>query len=150
MAPDRGAAVVGGLDRDLDVVPAGALGDASGNTLGCRIGRAKLAGASPVTECANAGPSGGDTTAGGTAGACGDVCDALCTVGSSVCPAQTNECAAMLCPSYAASASYSTALTAGNTVGCRLFYLTKAVESTAAAGMYCTEVGAGSDLCVSN
>ncbi len=129
-------------------MPAGALSDTSGNTLGCRIGRLQLAGTSPATECANAGPSGGDTTAGGTPGVCGDICDSFCGVGTMVCPDQTNECATSLCPSYATSATYSTALTSTNTVGCRLYYLTIAAENATAAGNHCIDIGPASDPCV--
>lgn len=129
--------------------PQGTLGDANGNTLGCRINRALGAGANPTGECANAGPSGGDTTPGGGAGACGDVCESFCGAGTAVCPGQTSECALMLCPTYSASpAPYSTAQISGNHIGCRLHYLTLATENAAAATVNCPNIGIASPTCM--
>lgn len=125
-------------------LPRGALTDTSGNTLGCRIQRAVASGASPAAECANAGPSGGDRAPSGDAGTCGDICEAFCGVGTEVCPGATSECTQMLCPAYAAApSSYSTALTTGSNVGCRLYHLTLAAEDAGA----CANVGAGSPAC---
>jgi hypothetical protein len=129
-------------------LPVGALSDTSGNTLGCRVGHAVSSLASPADECAKAGPSGGDTTPGGSPGACGDICDSFCAVGTVVCPGETSECAAMLCTSYnPAPASYSTALTSGNDIGCRLYQLTLASEDADAGATRCADIGAGSTVC---
>ncbi len=62
-----------------NALPAGEEEEPIGNTVQCRLGRARAAASSPEEECAAAGPSGGD-------GACGSSCDAWCHLLESECP----------------------------------------------------------------
>ncbi len=62
-----------------NALPPGEEKEPIGNTVHCRLDRAKAAASSASEECASAGPSGGD-------GACGTSCEAWCHLLESECP----------------------------------------------------------------
>jgi hypothetical protein len=100
--------------------PVGAAADTSGNTLGCRIYHAGNAMADPTTHCIHAGPSGG--------GVCGMPCEGFCSLVTAECPTQyptANTCATD-CAAYAATPPYSSNVTSGNNLSCRIYHATAA------------------------
>ena len=94
-----------------------AVGDTSGNTIGCRLYHAGAAAADPVLHCPHAGPTGGDV--------CGSLCDNYCQLmarncmgASAVYDAATcmTDCAMIPTNGHANDQS-------GNTIQCRIFQL---------------------------
>lgn len=133
--------------------PKGALADMMGNTLGCRIYHAGAAAGSATnatTHCPHAGPTGGDKNPMGTTGVCGEPCDAFCGTAAVVCPnafASAQACQTA-CRGFAAdTAAYSTADTAKNDMGCRVYHLSAASGSAAAATTHCPHIVAASAVC---
>jgi hypothetical protein len=109
------------------VLEPGAPGDASGNTVECRLGRAELAGSTgePSNYCFSAGPGG--------AGVCGSNCEGFCRIMTATCSELgTNaECleTCSLVPDRSLppeSEPYNTASQAGNSLQCRLFHVSAA------------------------
>lgn len=96
----------------------GKAGDTTGNTIGCRLTHALSAVASPVTECAIAGPSGG--------GVCGGWCEVYCDLAAGSCPVLfTSQAAcASACAGYPATGASGDV--EGDTVQCRVHHLTLA------------------------
>ncbi len=134
--------------------PPGTLADTSGDTLGCRIYHGGApAMADPVMHCPHAGITGGDKDPMGTAGTCGEPCDAFCEVALMVCAGQPNayaDSASCLteCLGFPAdAASFSTADTANDDMGCRMYHLTAAAESTADAVVHCAHIHEASPVC---
>jgi hypothetical protein len=121
--------------------PVGTGADTSGDTLGCRIHFALLAGASAeaaATYCTKAGP-GGD-------GACGTNCDGYCDIVMAYCTAANNaqiyddRAACMTdCAAHGTDATYTTGdpgrTDMGNEVACQLYH---AVMGSQAPGEHCT------------
>lgn len=136
--------------------PVGALADTSGDTLGCRIYHAGAAGkvaANQLIHCPHAGITGGDKDPMGTAGTCGEPCDAFCAVALVVCAGQpleyadTSACMTECKTFKADTASYSTADAANNDMGCRMYHLTAASAGAAAAMTHCAHIHAVSPVC---
>jgi hypothetical protein len=139
-------------------LPPGTLADTSGDTLGCRIyhggGPAK---ADPVTHCPHAGPSGGDESPTGTAGTCGEPCDAFCDAALVVCtgenaqfpdkPTCMTACQGFK-PDTVAYSSTDTTLQTANDMGCRIYHLTAASAGGAAAVTHCPHIVVNSPVCV--
>ncbi len=134
--------------------PVGTVADKSGNTLGCRLyhGGAPSKGM-PVMHCPHAGPNGGDKDPNGTAGTCGEPCDAFCAIAQSVCTggnqqfASTNDCLTA-CKSFKVDvASYSTADTVTNDLGCRTYHLSVAATDAMSAKTHCPHIIAASTVC---
>lgn len=99
-------------------LPVGALGDMTGNTLGCRVYHTDFARQDPMTHCEHAGPAGGTM--------CGTTCEGFCSVAPIVCPTQwqANNCAQQ-CGGLATVPPYSIN-SVGDTIECRLYHLTNA------------------------
>jgi hypothetical protein len=134
--------------------PPGTLADTSGDTLGCRIYHAGApAKADPITHCPHAGITGGDKDPNGTSGTCGEACDSFCNVALVVCAGQpleyaTKDACMTECKTFAVdTASYSTADSAKNDMGCRMYHLTAAAESASAAVTHCAHIHAVSPVC---
>jgi hypothetical protein len=137
-------------------IPPGTVNDTSGDTLGCRAHYAALAQSSPATACASAGPTGGGDIVGGggVVGACGDACEAFCTIAQSVCDNTNKQFADMptclgACPSYTPTQSppFNTADTTTNDYGCRMNHLTMAAANATNAVTYCPHIVPGSSTC---
>ena len=133
--------------------PVGTAADSSGYTLGCRTTHANLAQANPTVHCPHAGPTGGDMNPNGTAGVCGEPCDAFCDTAQVVCTAANAQWASKsacvtACKAFAAdNASFSTADTSRNDVGCRTNHLEFATASSAAATTHCPHLATVSAVC---
>lgn len=106
--------------------PAGKDGDASGNSLACRVTHAQKSTMSPATECVYAGPSGG--------GGCGDEVESFCSLATAICHAEyptAEGCKTVAVgiqsgPLYAFDAP---GISSGNTLSCRLFYVANAAQN---------------------
>jgi len=99
----------------------GSVGDASGNTVQCRMYHAVVAEQDGPLHCPHAGPSGGDV--------CGTWCDVYCDASASTCPgeyADDSECQSA-CAGFDDSGSPGDI--AGDTVQCRIHHLGLAQES---------------------
>lgn len=132
----------------------GALGDTSGNTLGCRIYHGGAAKADPATHCGHAGPTGGDKDVADTnGGPCGEGCDAFCDLAVKACAGQAgayaDKPACMTdCKSFKADAAdYSTADTSKNDFGCRMYHLTVAAKDATSAATHCAHIQSASPVC---
>jgi len=134
----------------------GASSDMMGDTLGCRIyhaGAAGMSAAAATTHCPHAGPTGGDKDPKGTAGVCGEPCTSFCSIAAQVCTgankqfADTTACTTA-CKMFAAdTASYSTADTSKNDMGCRFYHLSAASKNAAAAMTHCPHIVVASAVC---
>jgi hypothetical protein len=128
-------------------------GDTSGNTLGCRTYHAAAAaGAGAATHCTHAGPTGGDLDD-GAGGTCGDGCVSFCQIAMVACTGANaqylgsngatpfDECYAD-CSGFAVlkTPPYSTADTATDDFGCRMYHLTVAAEGATQAGTHCKHI----------
>ena len=100
-------------------LPAGEVGDASGNTIGCRMKRAEAAQGvgSSAENCPLAGPSGGDS--------CGSWCENYCHLESVNCTGTHDLVDDAMCLSECASypSTGSPGDASGNTVQCRIYHL---------------------------
>lgn len=120
----------------------GAVGQMSGNTLGCRLYHAGNAAGNPGLHCRHAGP-GGD-------GTCGSNCEGFCTIVQGSCstqnpPPYANLGACMTaCAGYNQTPIYSAAETSGNTFACRLYHATAAAN---APGTHCSHTAMTSSQC---
>jgi hypothetical protein len=133
--------------------PPGTPGNTSGDSLACR---ATHTGSATPSECANAGPTGGDTRAVDGGGTCGDGCAAFCDLAQTVCTgtnaqfADKATCLSSLgCGFFAplANPPYSMADTSKNDFGCRMYYLTLAAADSASAVTNCKKIVPGSTVC---
>jgi hypothetical protein len=119
----------------------GALGQNSGNTLGCRLTHAMLAMTDPTVHCVHAGPSGG--------GVCGQPCEGFCTLDLGVCLggnavyADATACASS-CAGFNPSPAYSANVTGGNSLSCRIYHATAA---SVAPNVHCPHTGVTSVTC---
>jgi hypothetical protein len=97
--------------------PAGATGDQSGNTIGCRLYHAGAAAADPVTHCPHAGPTGGDV--------CGTWCDNYCQLMAKNCTGANAVYTAAMCMSKCAMIPTSGNVndTTGDSIQCRIYHL---------------------------
>jgi hypothetical protein len=99
--------------------PVGKAGDAAGNTLGCRLTHATLAGSDPKTHCPHAGP-GGD-------GTCGTACDGYCQLVKMYCTGDAGiyssdaACHAR-CSATTDDVRFNIAVQDGNHVACLLYH----------------------------
>lgn len=134
----------------------GALGDTSGDTLGCRIYHAGAAGmdaASATTHCPHAGPTGGDKDPKGSAGICGEPCTAFCSIAAKSCTGSnqqfTDTTACMTaCQGFTAdSAAYNTSDTAKNDMGCRFYHVSAASKDATSATTHCPHIVTASPVC---
>lgn len=132
----------------------GTLADTKGDTLGCRIYHGGApAKADPVMHCPHAGITGGDKDPLGTTGTCGEPCDAFCTVALVACKGQTGAYPTMdacmtECKTFKAdTASYSSADTANNDMGCRMYHLSVAATDAMSAMTHCGHIHAVSPVC---
>ncbi len=128
-------------------VPAGAEGDTSGNSVGCRTyhARASVALQDPLTHCPHAGASGGAV--------CGTWCDNYCDLAGAICTG-ANEL-------YADAAACATACdglpddgapgdVSGDSVQCRIYHLGVAgSDGDTSAAIHCPHAAAtsGDDVC---
>jgi hypothetical protein len=118
--------------------PLGAATDTSGNTLGCRLYHAGAAASDATTHCNHAGITGGDKDpTDSAAGTCGEGCEAFCNEAVIACTTATSpggsapyatKAACMTdCKTFpAATNTFSTAATSGDTFNCRAYHLTAA------------------------
>ena len=117
-------------------IPAGAIGDTKGNTIGCRLYHAGVAGkdaASAKDHCPHVGKSGGNT--------CGTWCENYChltkvncTVGNAIYASDT-ECGTK-CASLTADGKANA--TAGDDVQCRIYHIGVAGTDAATAKDHCS------------
>jgi hypothetical protein len=137
-------------------MPVGTTADTSGNTLGCRAHYAGTpAMSSPSTNCAAAGPTGGDVIVSDAAeGTCGDGCDSFCTVAQAICTGTDKQFADKsvcvdACHKLAAiqAKPYSTADNTTNDWGCRVTQLALAAASAADATTDCQYIVPNSSVC---
>jgi len=125
--------------------PMGAVADTSGNTLGCRLYHAGNAATTPDVHCRHAGP-GGD-------GVCGMNCDGFCGLVQAVCSAQATPPYANMaacttaCAGFATTPAYSSTVTNGNSLACRLYHATNASKSAMTAMMHCPHTAMASATC---
>jgi hypothetical protein len=134
--------------------PAGTIADKSGDTLGCRIYHAGApAKMDPAMHCSHAGITGGDKDPNGTTGVCGEPCDAFCALAIPTCknqPGAYADAAACMteCKAFKVdTATYSTADTGTDDMGCRMYHLTAATKDAAAATLHCGHIHAVSPVC---
>ncbi len=123
------------------------------NTLGCRVVQAAAAAKKKGASCAAAGPTGGDEDPKGTAGTCGEPCDAFCEVALVVCANKPNAYKSMAaclaeCQMFPAdSAAYSSADTTTDDMGCRFTHLSLAAEGAMQAMSQCALIHFSSAEC---
>ena len=134
--------------KDWAQLPAGTADDTSGNTLGCRIYHAGVAGGDDELagiHCPHAGPTGGNV--------CGSWCDAYCHLAQTNCLADntlfadSDECATA-CSEL--SDDGAVADVAGDSVQCRIYHLGVAgADPPASAETHCPHGGPdGAGVCV--
>lgn len=118
--------------EDEGELPAGLPGDASGNTIGCRMTFADEAVGGDQTACHAAGPTGNNV--------CGSWCDNYCHLAQAACEGDQriydnhSQCIAA-CPEIKRDGRAGDL--DGDSVQCRLSYLLEAAESEAKAAEYC-------------
>ena len=126
-------------------LPKGKPGDQSGNTVECRLERAKLALATGEASscCPSAGPGG--------EGTCGTNCEGFCSIMVPVCGSDwfknSAECLAA-CESVPDNHDYSILVPYEDSIQCRLYHVTSATVATehcphAAGVLKCVDQGAG-------
>jgi len=108
----------------------------SGNTIGCRIYHAGVANgsaAAAITHCPHVSPSGGT--------ACGDLCEAYCSIMGNACNATANNpftatsnCT-HACSYYDTTGNFTTQ--GGANIYCKIYHATAALGSTGAATTHC-------------
>jgi hypothetical protein len=145
--------------------PVGTQADTSGNTLGCRnyhVQNITVRNMATDVHCPHAGPGGAAVNA--TAPVCGDVCANFCklevatcgtkdapkaglTIGGncggadpSACVYQNEADCVAKCGAFTKTPAYSSATTSGNTFACRLYHITNAAV-TGAAALHCQHTG---------
>lgn len=126
--------------------PVGAETDTAGDTLGCRIYHATVAGtAEPDVHCPHAGPNGGGVCSAADAPACVDYCDTYfdnCTEDLNA-YVDMDDCLAQCEPWYPGT----TGDTAGNTVGCRTYHA--GAPAVGDPELHCPHAGpGGAGVCV--
>ena len=124
----------------------GALGEMSGDTLGCRIYHAEAAQSMPMIHCPHAGPTGG--------GVCGtstpNFCAVFCPLETAICPGTyanngpTSCMGNQGCPSIASNPPYSANDTAKNDIECRFYHLTAASSDPT---LHCPHTAVASSTC---
>ena len=134
--------------------PEGTAADTSGNTLGCHAYHADAAKTDAAKHCPHAGPTGGDQDVTDTnPGVCGEGCDAFCKLALKACTsanevyADEATCLAECKTFKPSAATYSTADTATNDFGCRMYHLSVAATSGDLAGTHCPHIKAVSEKC---
>ncbi len=144
------AACTGGLSQypsqaacleACQALPPGTLADGSGNTVGCRLYHATVAGSAPNPHCYHAGPGG--------AGVCGSDCAGFCDIAQFSCTAGNSQYASEAaclseCAGFPASPPYSTAVVSGDSLACRMYHLMVATEFPAA---HCSHIIESSTTC---
>lgn len=121
--------------------PLGSMGAQTGNTLECRQLHAQLAASAPATHCAHAGPGG--------AGVCGADCEGYCTLVMGACTGANAQYTSMVscmnsCSSFSTSPPYSAGVSSGNSLACRLYFATIAIQQPA---VHCPHVAPTSTTC---
>ncbi len=122
----------------------GHVGDTTGDTVGCRLTKAKLAEADPVTYCQQAGPLGAD--------GCAEPCDAFCTMLFATCLASESAPFASFpdCQQQCAEIEYlrlarggsDLTTTTGKNLNCWLYHLQVAnTPSNPNAWVHCNHIG---------
>ena len=149
--------------------PVGTAADMSMNTLGCRLyhaGNAAKAGQTPDVHCPHAGPGGAAVSNLATPpSVCGDACTSFCTAEIATCgsldapiagiPAQFKNLAACMTACGGADTGFDkkhlytidgaktpAVPPAGDSLACRMYHLTNAAASAAAATTHCPHTGA--------
>jgi hypothetical protein len=146
-----------------DDMPPGALDDASGDSVGCRLYHAQNAmkQARPEVHCPHAGPTGG--------GVCGSRCEALCDRATKLCTddrgypeaySSREDCMTICQQTDAGLGGYKVDAAkelpaSGNTVNCRIYHLRNAYTRLSdtdkindSAGVHCRHVGQISPTCL--
>lgn len=119
----------------------GAVGDTSGNTVGCRSYHAGAAAGNPGVHCPHAGPSGG--------GVCGSYCESYCELAVQNCTGNDAVYADMdacmgACALFPADGTPNT--TTGNSVQCRIYHA--GAPAAASPATHCPHTSAsGGNLC---
>jgi hypothetical protein len=142
--------------------PVGTATDAAGNTRGCRIWHVQNIelGQPADTHCPHAGP-GGAVLSAAAPGVCGDACTSFCKLEVTICGtkdapnpnvtpggncggAAPTDClyqneadCVTKCNLFTKTPLYSATTTSGNTLACRLYHITNAAVSDAAAVTHC-------------
>ena len=128
-------------------LPEGEAMNPTGNTVACRAAEAELAVGEPPAYCSIAGPSGflKDSPT-----SCGTPCDGYCAVMQKICPTQyvsdlggTLADCKVACGQIPDLGKYSTSVTMGNSVQCRLYHLGAATQDP---GTHCMHA-AGEAVC---
>jgi hypothetical protein len=122
----------------------GALGDMSGDTLGCRIYHAEAAQMTPMVHCPHAGPTGG--------GVCGTSdCAVFCPLQHAICGTTAypmnggSSCmGAQGCSSIATNPPYSSNDQSKNDIQCRFYHLTAAATDPTT---HCPHIAVASATC---
>ena len=134
----------------------GAIGDTSGDTLGCRLYHAGAAAAnasSATTHCPHAGPTGGDKSPSGLVGTCGEPCTAFCSIAAASCTGGNQQfmdspaCMAACKAFQPDSAGYNDMDTSSNDMGCRFYHLSAASVNANAAATHCPNIVVDSPVC---
>jgi hypothetical protein len=122
--------------------PVGTINDTSGNTLGCRIYHAGVAGANPAMHCPHAGPGGDDV--------CGSHCAGFCQLVMGTCTGGNTAYATMsdcmtACSAFPTTPRYNTTIQGSNSFACRLYHATVATTNP---DLHCMHVKATGGPCV--
>jgi hypothetical protein len=149
-------------DNACPFLPVGDAGASSGDSIACRVTHTGLAATQKNPHCWHAGPYG--------FGACGDECEAFCKIATGYCVpdagfvdggappyASTSDCMTA-CAGFARINGGDAGLgvdggfnaagpTGGNTLDCREWHLSKALESTGNQQLHCPHVAATSSTC---
>lgn len=131
------------LENCMDVCSSldeGALGETTGNTLGCRLYHVGAAATDPDVHCLHAGPTGG------TEAECGGSCESFCTIALDQCDGVYTDAAACAtaCAAFDTDPAYSTAASGGDSFACRMYHLTVAATSP---DPHCEHIRPVSDTC---
>jgi hypothetical protein len=119
-------------------LPAGSPDDETGNTIQCRLKRAKQT-FEPETVCQVAGPSGGEV--------CGTLCDSYCTSMLEVCTEFSNRTACLNeCEGLVDLGTYNSTMQSGPEQQCRLYHVNAAASD---AKTHCKHA-AGASPCDAN
>ncbi len=125
--------------RDLcPYMPEGQFGDITGHSVVCRNHAAVEASENPENFCEAAGPLGGNT--------CGTPCEVFCDLNLRVCTgtntvyASAVECQ-MACAAFPNDVPYSSEVTEGDSLACRMYHLNVAAASPGNAVAHCPHTG---------
>lgn len=127
-------------------MPLGTVRDTAGNTLGCRIYHVAEVEELGDEHCHHAGPSGDDTEG------CGTTCESFCTIVQATCTGANEQYADVgacmtACEGITDDVEYTSNVTSGDSLACRLYHATVAASSAALAEEHCPHTAVASVPC---